>query len=176
VDFAAEFRVVSSFLTGRGYRVAVIGGVALAAYGHPRLTLDLDLVTERAAAAEVVTLMESRGFTTLHQSPAYSNHRHRDRLHGRIDFMYVRNSTAERLFASVRELPGPSGALIPVPRPEYLAAMKVQALADSPDRMWQDLSDIGYLLRLPGVDRTEIRGYFTTAGFEDKWRELEQHL
>jgi len=29
--------------------MAVIGGVALAAYGHPRLTLDLDVVTDAGA-------------------------------------------------------------------------------------------------------------------------------
>jgi hypothetical protein len=50
--------------------------------------------------------------------------------------------------------------------------MKVQAMKDAPDRTWQDLVDIGYLLRLPGVDREEAHGYFSKAGLEDTWREL----
>jgi hypothetical protein len=33
VDFAGELRAVRAFLDGRGVRFAVIGGVALAAYG-----------------------------------------------------------------------------------------------------------------------------------------------
>ena len=50
--------------------------------------------------------------------------------------------------------------------------MKVQAIRDAPERTWQDLADIGYLLRLEGVDHEEARGYFVRAGLEEKWREL----
>lgn len=77
---------VRAFLSGRGYRHAVAGGVALAAYGHPRLTLDLDI----------------------------------------------------------------------------------------PERTWQELVDIGYLLTLPGVARDEARQYFEKANLLERWRELEQ--
>jgi hypothetical protein len=176
VDFAGEFESVQSFLTERGYRVAVIGGVALAAYGHPRLTLDLDVVTDAAAQADVVQMMEAKGFSTLHRSLGYTNHRHDERRHGRVDFMYVRDTTADQVFASLRQLSGPSGRPIPVPRPEHLIAMKVRAIADAPERTWQDLADIGFLLRLENVDRDEARGYFIRAGLEEKWRELERAL
>jgi hypothetical protein len=172
VDFAAELQVVNQFLDARGFRSAVIGGVALAAYGHPRMTLDLDVVTESAAQEAIVMFMESRGFATLHRSSGYSNHRHPDRSHGRVDFMYVQGRTSELLFGGIRQLPGPGGVTMAVPRPEHLVAMKVQAMKDAPDRTWQDLVDIGYLLRLPGVDREEARGYFVKANLEDKWREL----
>jgi hypothetical protein len=172
VDFAAQMRAVQEFLDARGFRSAVIGGVALAAYGHPRMTLDLDMVTESAAQEAVVPFMESRGFITLHRSLGYSNHRHPERLHGRVDFMYVQSKTSELLFGALRHLPGPGGVMIAVPRPEHLIAMKVQAMADAPERTWQDLVDIGYLLRLPDVDREEARGYFARAGLDHKWREL----
>lgn len=172
VDFATELRAVQDFLDAQGFRSAVIGGVALAAYGHPRMTLDLDVVTESRAQASVVAFMESRGFTTLHRSSGYSNHRHPERSHGRVDFMYVQGRTSELLFDAVRHLPGPGGVTIAVPRPEHLIAMKVQAMKDAPDRTWQDLVDIGYLLGLPGVDREEARGYFFKAGIERKWEEL----
>jgi hypothetical protein len=36
--------------------------------------------------------------------------------------------------------------------------------------------DVGYLLRVPEVDREEARGYFARAGLEEKWRELERGL
>jgi hypothetical protein len=176
VDFAGEFEAVRGFLSDRGYRVAVIGGVALAAYGHPRLTLDLDVVTDAGAQADVVEMMEARGFSTLHRSAGYTNHRHQEPRRGRVDFMYIRNATADKVFASVRHLSGPGGGRIPVPRPEYLIAMKVRAIGDAPARMWQDLADIGFLLRLENVDREEARGYFVRAGLEEKWREIERAL
>jgi hypothetical protein len=176
VDFAGELRTVREFLDGAGFRSAVIGGVALAAYGHPRMTLDLDIVTESAAQGALVPFMESHGFQTLHRSSGYSNHRHPDRHRGRVDFMYVEGRTSELLFGTTRQVSGPGGLSIAVPRPEHLIAMKVQAMKDAPERTWQDLADIGYLLRLPGVDRVEAQGYFTRAGLEQKWRELTDAL
>lgn len=176
VDFARELASVRSFLLERRVRSAVIGGVALAAYGHSRLTLDLDIVTEAVVQDALIDAMESRGFVTLHRSVGYSNHRHPQSSHGRVDFMYVRGETAERLFAAVRRRPGPGGEMMDVPRPEHLVAMKVRAIADAPERMWQDLADIGYLVRLDGVDRDEVRGYFERAGLGEKWREIERSL
>jgi hypothetical protein len=174
VDFALEIEAISAFVMASGGRVAVIGGVALAAYGHPRMTLDLDLVTDAETQDALVEFMESRGFVTLHRSGGYSNHRHADRRHGRVDFMYVRGETAERLFAGLRHMAGPGGRMVPVPRPEHLAAMKVQAMKNAPERTWQDMADIGYLLQIDGVDRHEVRGYFEKQGLEDRWRELER--
>ena len=174
MDFGGEWDAVEAFLVERGFRVAVIGGVALTAYGHPRMTLDLDLVTDVAAQDPLIAFLERLAFVTLHRSAGYSNHRHPDR--GRIDFMYVRNSTADRIFAGARELTGPGGRTIPVPKPEHLIAMKVQAMKDAPERAFQDLADVAYLLRLDAVDRDEVRGYFVRAGLEERWHELARAL
>lgn len=170
LDFASELNIVRDFLAGGRFRVAVIGGVALGAYGNPRMTLDLDVATDAGAQDALVAFMESQGFITLHRSPGYSNHRHAQR--GRVDFMYVRGDTADRLFGSTTELPGPGGNPIPVPKPEHLIAMKVQAMRDAPERGLQDLVDIAYLLQVDGVNREEARGYFIRAGLEERWNEL----
>jgi hypothetical protein len=176
MDFAAEIETIGTFLLGEGHPFAVVGGVALAAYGHPRMTLDLDLITHLDAQNVLVAFMVSRGFTTLHRSTGYSNHLHDDRRRGRVDFVYVQGQTATQVFAGIREMAGPGGRPIPVPRPEHLIAMKVQAMRDDPERTWQELVDIGYLVRLEGVDRDEVRGYFQKSGFEDRWREIERAL
>ena len=174
VDFARELDLVEAFLAKGRFRTAVIGGVALTAYGHPRMTLDLDVVTEAAAQDALIAFMESQGFATLHRSSGYSNHRHPDRNRGRVDFMYVRGKTADTLFASTKTLPGPGSRSILVPKPEHLIAMKVQAMKDAPERTWQDLVDIAYLFSLDGVNRDEVRQYFEAAGLLDKWHELTQ--
>ena len=174
VDFARELEQITAFLASHDRPCAVIGGVALAAYGHPRMTLDLDLVTHADAQNAVMAFMESRGFATLHRSTGYSNHLHGGRE--RVDFMYVTGGTALRLFESVRRLPGPGGVMIAVPKPEHLIAMKVSAMKDAPERIWQDMADIGYLLRVDGVDRDEARGYFLRHQLEEKWHELERGL
>ena len=176
MDFAAALETVSSFLDGKDLRYAVIGGVALAAYGLPRTTLDLDFVVDGEAQEALVPFLESLGFATLHRSPGYSNHLHPDPAWGRLDFAYIRGETSRKVFASCRELPGPEGRLIPVPKPEHLAAMKVLAFRNDPTRTFQDMADIRFLLTLPGVDRAEIRGSFERHGLGERFHEIERTL
>lgn len=173
MDFVRVIEDVGAFLSARGYRYAVVGGVALAAYGHPRLTLDLDIVTEANAQPVLIPFMEGLGYATLHWSSGFSNHRHQDRARGRVDFIYVKDQTATRLFDGLRTAPGPGDTPIPLPRPEHLIAMKVQAMKNAPERTWQEMVDIGYLLGLPGTDRAEARGYFEKADLLERWRELD---
>lgn len=167
---------VEAFLTERHWRFAVAGGVALAVYGNPRLTLDLDIVTEGGAQEALVAWMESSGYSTLHRSSGFSNHRHPSPDRGRVDFIYVRDETAAKLFAEVVVAPGPADRPVPVPRKEHLIAMKVQAMKNDPTRTLQDMSDIGYLLKLAGTNRDEARDFFAKAGLLEKWKELARGL
>ena len=68
MDLGKTLATVSSFLEGNGYRYGVIGGVALAMYGMPRATVDLDLVVEAAAQDDLIRFLESLGYQTLHRS------------------------------------------------------------------------------------------------------------
>lgn len=176
MDFIRVLDRIDAVLTTRGSRYALAGGVALAAYRHPRLTLDLDIVTEADAQDAVVASMESAGYATLYRSSGFSNHRHPDREWGRVDFIYVRGETAARLFADVRIVPGPSGRPVPVPSCDHLIAMKVQAMKNDPERTWQEMVDIGYLLKLEGTNRSEVREYFAKANLMERWEELERGL
>jgi hypothetical protein len=174
VDFARALDEIGAFLDQAGHPHAVVGGVALAGYGHPRMTLDLDLVTDAAAQDALIAFMESRGFETLYRSTGYSNHLHPDRRRGRVDVVYVRGETARRVFAELRTLPGPGGRAIKAPKPEHLIAMKVQAMRDAPERAWQEMVDIAHLLGLEGVDRAEVRGYFEKNGLLARWEEIDR--
>jgi len=172
MDFAGVLERVEAFLTERHWRFAVAGGVALGVYGNPRLTLDLDLVTEAAAQDALVAWMESAGYRTLYRSSGFSNHQHANRDQGRVDFIYVRDDTASKLFAGIEIVPGPAGRLVPVPRKEHLIAMKIQAMKNDPSRTLQDMADIDYLLKLDGTNRDEVREAFVKAGLLDRWEEL----
>jgi len=176
MDFARNLEELKSFLDAREYRWALIGGVALAVYGLVRTTLDLDLVVDVDAQDEVVSFMEKSGFETLHCSAAYSNHLHPDPIRGRIDFLYVRGPTRDRLFAEAETRAGPRGIPVLVPKPEHLIAMKVLAIKSDPGRTFQDLADIRYLASLPGVDHEEVRSQFERHGLLDRYDELERTL
>ncbi|HEY6547840.1 MAG TPA: hypothetical protein VI589_08030, partial [Vicinamibacteria bacterium] len=157
-------------------RLAVVGGIGLHGHGVTRATVDLDLVTESLVQDDLVAFLVSQGYETLHRSAGYSNHLHADPALGRLDLIYVDPDTAGPLFVGCAPLLrlGPRQAL--VPRAEHLAAMKIQAIKNDPHREVSDLADIEALLRLPQVDREEIRDYFNRAGLLDRYHALERTL
>jgi hypothetical protein len=175
VNFARVLEVVSTFLDEKGYRYALIGGVALAAYGCARTTLDLDFIMEAEAQGEVVPFLESRGYATLRRSSGYSSHLHPDPLRGRVDILYVRGETSREIFAACRTAPGPGGREVLLPKPEHLAAMKTLAMKNDPGRTFQEMADIRFLLQLPGVDRREVKAYFDRHGLKERFDELEKN-
>lgn len=172
MDIPRLTRVVAAYLEERQIPFAVIGGLALHAYGLPRATFDADFATDAASQAELIAFLESLGYRTLHRSAGYSNHLHEDPGWGRVDIVYVRDETSRRLFSEVRYLELLPGLTAPVPRPEHLIAMKVQAMANDPERALQDLADIRHLFALPGVDQAQVREAFAKRGLEDRYDEL----
>ncbi len=160
MDFARVIDAVSTFLRDRDHPFAIIGGVAVAAYGMVRITLDVDFVTSGDAQVDLIHFLESQGYATVHRSTGYSNHVHEDPVLGRVDVVYVGGTTCEALFAGARTVDGPGRRRIPVLRPEHLAAMKIFAIKNDPSRTLSELEDIRFLLTLEGVDRDEVRGHF----------------
>jgi hypothetical protein len=174
VDFGKVLGVLASFFEREGLRHAAIGAFGLHAYGLSRATVDLDLATEAAAQPALVAFLESLGYETLHRSAGYSNHLHPLADLGRVDFVYVDAETSRLLFGSGGRTLRLGGREIAVPRPEHLAAMKIHAMRNDPARTLQEMADIQFLLRLPGIDEDEIRGYFERAGLLERYREIKR--
>jgi len=176
MDFFATFTALEAHLTDRGHGIAIVGGIAMAAYGMTRTTLDLDVVVPGRAQDSLVRYLESEGFETLHLSSGYSNHLHPDPERGRIDVIYVRGETSDSLFRGLRQVEISADQRFPVVRPEHLAALKVFAMENDPSRRFRELEDIRYLMTLPEVDRGEIRRQFEKHGMEDRYDELAATL
>lgn len=174
MNFARVLETITTFLNEKGQPYAVIGGVALVAYGLSRTTLDLDFALDAASQEDVVQFLESLGYETVHRTTGYSSHLHPDSLWGRVDFLYVRGDTSKALFASCRLYPGPGGLEVPLPKPEHLAAMKALAMKNNPDRALQDMADVRFLIQLPKVDRRTVRAYFERHGLEERFDEIEK--
>ena len=174
MQFDAVLRTFSQFFERERIRYAVIGGLALQAWGHSRFTRDIDFVVERKARDRVVSFSQSLGYETLHVSEGYSNHLHREPARGRVDFMYVDDVTAEKVFAdsTIKRIVGDLSA--PVPRPEHLLAMKAISMKNSPHRVLVDSPDVDFLLRLPGVNRAEVRDYFAHHGLLELFDAIEK--
>jgi hypothetical protein len=174
VDFGKVLAVLASFFEREGFRYAAIGAFGLHAYGLSRATLDLDFATEAEAQPALVAFLESLGYETLHRSEGYSNHVHPLADLGRVDFVYVDVDTSRRLLGGGGRTLRLGGHEVPVPRPEHLAAMKIHAMRNDPSRTLQEMADVQFLLRLPGIDEEEIRRYFERAGLLERYREIKR--
>jgi hypothetical protein len=175
VRFDEVLRTFVDFFDREHLRFAIIGGLAMQAYGYSRFTRDADFVAERSARDSIIRFAESLGYETLHVSEGYSNHLHAKGELGRVDFMYLDRATADQLFAgtSAREIL-PS-LYMPVPRPEHLAAMKAISMKNAPRRVLIDSPDVQFLLSLPGVNRAEVRDYFARHGLLELFDAIEKH-
>ena len=176
MDFTKAIDAVAGFLEHEGAPFALIGAFALHAYGLSRATSDVDFVADSDVRGRLVPFLESLGYETLYASEGYSNHLHRDPARGRVDVVYVSGETSRLLFSGLGATLHIGPREIPVPRAEHLAAMKVHAMKNDPDRTLQEMADIRYLLQLPGVDREEILGYFRKAGIEERYEEIRRSL
>ena len=175
MDLAAVLGEVRGFLDRERIPFAVVGALALHAYGYSRATNDVDLLVGSEAQERLLAFLEQRGFVTLHRSSGYSNHLHPDPVLGRLDVIYVDRDTEDKIFAEARSV-SLAGNHVVVPKPEHLIAMKIHAMKNDPSRAFQEMADIQFLMRLPGVDRERIRGYFEGAGLLERFHELDRSL
>jgi len=175
VDLSVVIGDVRRFLDRDQIPFAIVGALALHTYGYSRATNDIDLLVGADAQDRLLTFLEARGFETLHRSGGYSNHLHADPALGRLDVVYVDADTREKIFANARAS-SIAGIPVVVPKPEHLVAMKVHAMKNDPSRAFQDMADILFLMKLPGVDREEIRAYFDASGQSERYREIERQI
>ena len=162
MEIAAVVGDVRGYLDREGIPFAIVGALALHTYGYSRATNDVDLLVGRDAQDRLIAFLEKRGFETLHRSDGYSNHLHANPDLGRLDVIYVDEDTRGKMFAEAR--------------PASLAAMKIHAMKNDPSRAFQEMADIQFLMRLPGVDRGQIREYFERSGQVERFHELERSL
>ena len=156
MDFAKVVDTVAGFLEREKTSFALAGAFALHAYGLSRGTFDIDFVTESAVRERLAAFLESVGYETLHASSGYSNHLHPDPGMGRVDVIYVGGETSRLLFSGQGATLRLGRRELPVPRAEHLAAMKIHAMKNDPERAFQEMADIRFLLKLPGIDAEEV--------------------
>jgi N12 class adenine-specific DNA methylase len=138
---------------------ALIGGLALAAHGAARATVDLDFLADGLRAADVDRVLSERGYDTLHRSENAGNYVSEDPVRGRVDFLFVTRARGRAILA--RAAPAEVlGTSLRVVDASDLIGLKVQACSNDPTRSRQDLADIEKLLRSAKIDLDRVREYF----------------
>lgn len=175
MQFKAVLQELERWFQDHRFPFAVIGGLALHAYGISRPTYDLDLITVGEAQGPVIAHLEALGYETLHRSAGFSNHQHTDPAQGRIDLLYVREETATQLFADARPRTLFATVTVPILRPEHLIALKLHAMHNDSERELQELADIRALIEVPEIDPDLLRQTFRRRREEALYERLRNH-
>jgi methyl coenzyme M reductase beta subunit len=174
MQFDVVLRTFSDYFEREKVRYAVIGGLAVYAWGRLRPTKDADFAVDQANSKRVVTFAESLGYETLQMTSGFSNHLHTDPTFGRVDFMYLDPATAEKVFGAAVTKVILEGTESNVASPEHLAMMKALAMKNYPHRALFEGEDVRTLLNVPGVDRDAVRDYFRRHGMLDLFDAIDK--
>jgi predicted nucleotidyltransferase len=149
--------------TERRIEHALIGGVAVSLHGVIRATRDLDILVDSARASDADAVMRELGFETLARNAVFGND-----LVGplRVDLLFTQGRHTQAMLqrAAAIQIRGGDTKLV---RPEDLIGLKLQALANRPDR-GAGRADIEGLLRRfhADMDMDLVREYFALFGKE----------
>lgn len=169
MKFKKIFQVLTETFDKERIDYALIGAFAMNAYGYSRATQDVDFIVRRTDQNGIVVLLEALGFETIYRSTGYSNHVHPISGLGRIDFVYVKGKTADRIFQDAKGFPILGDVKVPVAALEHVIALKVFAMKNDPERVLREMADIQHLLRRTGLNPRVVRPYF------EKYDQMERY-
>jgi len=172
MDLRAILIEIHGALRGESVDHALIGGLALAAHGAARATVELDLLADGARSQDVDSILRERGYECLQHTEHVANYASRDPVRGRIDFLFARHERGKAILARAagkRVL----GESIRVVDASDLIGLKVQSSSNDPSRRRRDLADIERLLETAQIDLGRVREYFRLF---DREKELDALL
>ena len=158
LDLSGLLHMISEKFMTAGVRYALIGGFALHAAGYHRATGDIDFLVNAEDAVVAKKIFMAMGYQVLFENENVLNLAAPEQLIGGVDILWARRKyTLDMLDRAVSDAGG-----IPVIRPEGIIGLKVQAIANDPDRLARDMADIEWLLRMKfnTMDTALIREYF----------------
>ncbi len=153
---------VHSILQNEGISHALIGGFALAAYGHHRATVDIDFLADGLKKELIKNALIAKGFILKHESDEVLQFVGM----GFVDIILANRPLSQAMLGQAtqnRELG------VHVLRAEDIIGLKIQAYKNDPTRVFQDKADIQKLLQLPGLDISVVRKY---ADLFQEWSEI----
>lgn len=130
----------------------LIGGHAVGILGHPRLTLDIDLLVLAARKSDWEKLLGQYGYRCFSEGKAFAQFEGQTGW-PRIDLMLVDDVTFSKLRSAAVQAKGS-----PTPSPQHMVALKLHAANSAtrdPDKAQQDWLDIQKIILLHHLDPRE---------------------
>ncbi len=126
---------------------AVIGAMALGAYGLPRFTADIDLLAKDENRSAVTKILTEMGLNCVQETAAFARFDSEMGVYGTADIMYVTSSDGEEILERRISVTDELMGDYPVIQPDDYIVLKLMAIANDPTRQARDEGDIAALLK-----------------------------
>lgn len=172
----AEVTAILRAANERGLSSLLIGGHAIIRLGYLRNTLDLDLLLPEHERSRWLDLLRELGYRFFHGDLAFAQFEPPDPSGMPVDLMFVEKETWEKLIVGARAVTLADERIM-LPRPEYLVALKLHAVASptraKPEVDWEDIRQI---VRICGLNPREpaFRELILRYGGEDALRRIQE--
>jgi len=172
--------VLERLLTGfqeKDIRYALLGGMALGAWGAPRGTVDIDFLVHLDDMPKIDALMQGLGYECRYRTENVSQYVSPLQVFGEVDFLHAFRTQSLSMIQRAEDRKIFGGTVsIKVLKVEDLIGFKVQAMTNNERRKALDMTDIESLLSLhaSAVDWTLIEEYFALFGLAELSRELRR--
>jgi hypothetical protein len=179
VDFQLVLKTLISEFSRLGIRCAVIGGFALGVLGAPRQTMDLDFLVHRDDLEKLDGSLAALGYLRVFQSENVSQYRHSEAAWGSVNFIHAFRKISLAMLDRAMDYPAFGGELtLKTAQPEDVIGLKVQAMANDPERRAQEQSDIE---RLMGqyknrLDWDRIQEFYDVFGLAKEAKTLKERF
>ncbi len=167
MDFKQTFETIAHSFEKENLKYALIGGLALESAGVPRATADIDLLVLSKDMETVRSIMMSNGYQPVFESEEVATFIGSTDALGRVDFLLAHRKYTLAMIERAEKKPVLEGkAEISVVQPEDLIGLKIQAMANNPERVNREMADIRMVLQKNAdmLDFSRIEEYFELFG------------
>lgn len=176
MDFEAVLRELLAGFEARGIRYGAVGGFALGLLKAPRNTGDLDFLVHRDDLPAFEELMTALGYRKRFASDNVSQYAGKDGAWGFVDVIHALRPISVGMLARAKRLPAFGGALhVSTLEAEDVIGLKVQAMANDPERTHRDMADIESLMAVhrDALDWSRLEEYFSLFRLEHVFSKMK---
>jgi hypothetical protein len=131
----------------RNIPFAIIGAMALGAYGLPRFTADIDLLAGEDQRGPLLALLQELGFVCFQENESFAQLDSEMGVLGKVDVMFVQTAAGRELLSRRIRVSDDLMGSFPVIQPTDYIVLKLMAVANNPTRREHDEGDIIALLK-----------------------------
>lgn len=163
MDFKLVLEKLLTAFKEQDIRYALMGGMAVGAWGVPRGTVDIDFLVHRNDIDKADSIMKRLGYECRHKTENVSQYLSPLQIFGEVDFLHAFRTHSLSMLQRTEEKQMFTGTVaVKVLRIEDLIGFKLQGMVSDESRKSLDLSDIESLMAAnnKNIDWNLIKEYF----------------